>query len=160
MIQYPHRYLYVFLSSSRWNSTHVDEAADVPVNLACILNSVLQGSKTIDDQAAYASATVTDKNNLEQERRESSVGGNTNFSHLKLQLQAHLMPETIVVFLWAPDLYPLLAHVEGEDQLSMGQEECHEVILPGIRHVKDEAGGCVCPQGQREVGPAEIRSIK
>lgn len=45
---------------------------------------------------------------------------------------AHLVPGAIVVWLWTPDLHPLLAHVEGEDQLSMGQEQRHEVLLQGI----------------------------
>lgn len=71
-----HPYLDVLLSSSRWNSTHVGGAADVPVDVACMLNSVLQCSEPVNDQMAYASAAVTDENDLEQARRESSVVGN------------------------------------------------------------------------------------
>lgn len=134
----------------------------MPVDVACMLNAVLQRSESINDQTAYGSAAVTDENNLEQERRrESSVVGNANLRATRTtQLQAHLVPGPVVVLLRAPDLHPLLAHIEGEDQLSMGQEERHEVILPGIRHVEDEAGDCVRPQGQGEVGPGKTRSIQ
>lgn len=73
-----HPYLDVLLSSTRWNPTHVDGAADVPVDVACVLNSVLQRRKPVNDQTAYASASVTDESNLGQERGESLVVGNTN----------------------------------------------------------------------------------
>lgn len=51
----------------------------------------------------------------------------------------YIVPNAIVVFLWAPYLDPLVRHVEGVDQLAVGQEESHEVVLLGIRHIKDES---------------------
>lgn len=50
----------------------------------------------------------------------------------------YIVPYAIVVFLRALDFDPLVRHVEGVDQLPVGQEESHEVVLLGIGHIEDE----------------------
>lgn len=51
----------------------------------------------------------------------------------------YIVPNAIIVFLWASDFDPLVRHVEGVDQLPVRQEESHEVVLLGIRHIEDES---------------------
>ena len=64
------------------------------------------------------------------------------------------MPVPILVSVLTAYLDPVPSGAEGEDQLALVQEECHEVLLLLlVRHVKDQTRRRLGPQRQREVGP-------
>lgn len=65
----------------------------------------------------------------------------------------YVVPGTVIVSLLALDFNSVVRYVEGEHKLPVCQEKRHEVVLLGIRDIKDEAVGRLGFQGQGEVAP-------
>lgn len=55
--------------------------------------------------------------------------------------RTYVVPRAVIVFLLALDFDSLVCHVEGVQELPVGQEESHEVVFLDVGYIKDEAKG-------------------